>query len=247
MLHSRRVEADYGESFRDMSTPSKIWYLKRCDLFETLTLEEAEALERRAVMRRFTKGELIYAPGDPGESVLVVASGRVKIKGITPEGKEFIFAFIEEGELFGELALVDESPRSDFAEAVEPTELLAIPRQVLCQIVEARPNVAFSVTKLVGLRRRRIESRLRNILFRNNRQRVAGVLLELLESHGELIGKEWLIRLKLSHQEIAGLIGTTRETVTIVLGELQLDGLIRVRRRAITVMNRDGLKTEAAF
>ncbi len=228
-----------------MPTPAKIWYLKRCDLFEKLTPEQAEGIERRSVTRRFAKGEFIYVPGDPCQSVLVVVRGRVKIKGITPDGKEFILAFIDEGEIFGELALVDEAPRSEFAEAADPTELLAIPRDELFRIVESRPDLALQITKLVGLRRRRIESRLRNILFRTNRQRVAGVLLELLESHGERDGPGWLIRLKLTHQEIASLIGATRETVTIVLGQLQLDGLIRVRRRAITVVDREGLSLEA--
>ncbi len=240
-----RVEAYEAESPPGMPTPAKIWYLKRCDLFEKLTPEQAEGIERRAVTRRFAKGEFIYVPGDPCQNVLVVVRGRVKIKGITPDGKEFILAFIDEGEIFGELALVDEAPRSEFAEAADPTELLAIPRDELFRLVESRPDLALQISKLVGLRRRRIESRLRNILFRNNRQRVAGVLLELLESHGERDGPCWLIRLKLSHQEIASLIGATRETVTIVLGQLQLDGLIRVRRRAITVVDRDGLSVEA--
>jgi CRP/FNR family transcriptional regulator, cyclic AMP receptor protein len=238
-------EANDDESLPEMQTPSKIWYLKRCDLFEKLTPEQSERVERRASMRRFSKGALIYAPGDPCRNVMLVARGRVKIKGITPDGKEFILAFIEEGELFGELALLDEAPRGDFAEADDATELLAIPREVLFQLVEDRPDIAFQITKLVGLRRKRIESRLRNILFRNNRQRVAGVLLELLESHGERDDNGWLIRLRLSHQEIASLIGATRETVTIILGELQLDGLIRVRRRAITVVDREGLSMEA--
>lgn len=239
------AEAHDVASRLEMPTPSKIWYLKRCDLFEKLTPEQAEGIERRAVLRQFAKGELIYVPGDPGQSVLLVARGRVKIKGITPDGKELILAFIDEGELFGELALVDDAPRGEFAEAADPTEVLAIRREDLFRLVESRPDLAFQITKLVGLRRRRIESRLRNILFRNNRQRVAAVLLELLDSHGERDGQGWLIRLNLSHQEIASLIGATRETVTIVLGQLQLDGLIRVRRRAITVVDRAGLSVEA--
>ena len=169
VIDAERVEAYEAESLPDMPTPSKIWYLKRCDLFEKLTPEQSEGIERRAVMRRFSKGELIYVPGDPCQSVLVVARGRVKIKGITPDGKEFILAFVDEDELFGELALVDDAPRSEFAEAADPTELLAIPREELFRLVEARPDLAFQITKLVGLRRRRIESRLRNIFFRNNR------------------------------------------------------------------------------
>ncbi len=225
---------------------TNLWYLKRCDLFERLTPEQAECLERRAVMRRFRKGEMIYFPSDPSRSVLVLAGGRVKIKGITPDGKEFILAFIEEGELFGELALVDDAPRDEFAEAVEDSEVLAIARDDLSGLMEMLPDLALRITKLLGLRRKRIETRLRNILFRSNRQRVIGVLLELLESHGERLGECWRIRLRLSHQELASLIGATRETVTIVLGQLQLDGLIQIRRRSITVLDRDRMRSESS-
>jgi CRP-like cAMP-binding protein len=228
-----------------MSPPPKLWFLKRCDLFEKLSPEQAEQLERRAVIRAFRKGDLVYAPGDPGRTVLVVARGRVKIKGITPEGKEFILAFVDEGELFGELTLFDGGPRDEFAEAAEATEVLAITREDLLRLFEQRPDVVMQITKLIGLRRKRVETRLRNLLFRSNRQRIAGLLLELLESHGERNGKGWAIRLPLSHQELAGLIGATRETVTITLGQLQLDGLIRVQRRRISVLDRDGLETEA--
>src|SRR5262249_29879792 len=82
----------------------KIWFLKRCVLFEQLTQAERLRLERRAVMRTFRRREIIYFPTEPGESVLVLARGRVKIKAVNPEGKETIFAFIDEGEVFGELA-----------------------------------------------------------------------------------------------------------------------------------------------
>lgn len=228
-----------------MTIPSKVWYLKRCDLFERLTPEQAEQLERRASMRTFPRGALIYVPGDSGQSVLVVARGRVKIKGITPDGKEFILAFVDEGEIFGELGLFDDAPREEFAEAAEATDILSLRREDLLRVLEERADVVLQITKLIGLRRKRVETRLRNLLFRSNRQRVAGLLMELLESHGERDGRGWAIRLPLSHQELAGLIGATRETVTITLGQLQLEGLIRVQRKLITVVDRHGLATEA--
>ncbi|CAN5857640.1 Crp/Fnr family transcriptional regulator [soil metagenome] len=228
-----------------MPPPTKLWYLKRCELFEQLSPEQGEQLERRAALRGFRKGEFVYVPGDPGRSVLVVARGRVKIKTITADGKESILAFVDEGELFGELGLFDGGPREEFAEATMPTDILALDREELLRVLEQRPDIVLRITKLMGLRRRRIEIRLRNLLFRSNRQRVAGLLLELLDSHGERNGRGWAIQIPLSHQELAGLIGATRETVTITLGQLQLDGLIKVQRRNITVVDRDRLTSEA--
>jgi CRP-like cAMP-binding protein len=214
---------------------SKLWYLKRCDLFERLTPEQAERLDRYCFCLSFKRRSLIYSSTEPGQSVMVLASGRVKIKDITSEGKETILAFIEEGEIFGELALLENQSRGEFAEAVEDSQVLVIPREELLWLMEQRPDVSLSVTKLVGLRRRRIENRLRNVLFLPSRERMVRLLLELIESHGERRGNACEIRLPLSHQDLASLIGLTREMVTRVLGQLQAEGLIEVRRRRITV------------
>jgi CRP-like cAMP-binding protein len=223
----------------------KLWFLKRCDLFERLTPAESQRLESRAVARTFRKREMIYFPTELGHSVLLLARGRVKIKVITPDGKETILAFIEAGELFGELALLDSEPRNEYAEAVEDAHILAIPREELLWLMAQRPDVALSITKLLGLRRRRIENRLRNILFRSNRDRISSLLLELVEEHGRQTGEGWEIQIQFSHQDLANLIGATRETVTLTLGRLQREKLIQVRRRRITVLDRPRLSAEA--
>src|SRR5215471_18528254 len=148
----------------------KIWYLKRCPLFERLTPAEAQRLDSRALARSFHAKEMIWFPDEPGESVLVLARGRVKIKAVTPDGRETIFAFIEPGELFGELAILDGESRQDYAESVEDSLVLAVPRTELLWLMERRPDVALHVTKLLGFRLRRIENRLRNLLFRSTRE-----------------------------------------------------------------------------
>ena len=224
---------------------SKLWYLKRCDLFEGLTPAQARRLERHALARSFRRHALIYSPTELGLSVLVLAEGRVKIKDLTPDGKETILAFIEEGEVFGELALLGGKARREYAEAVEDCKVLAIPREDLLWLMGQRPDVSLSVTKLVGLRRQRIENRLRNVLFLSSRERMLRLLEELVESHGRRSGPRCVIGLPLSHQELASLIGLTRETVTVVLSRLQREGLIEVSRRHLVVRDCDRLAEEA--
>jgi CRP-like cAMP-binding protein len=224
----------------------KIWYLKRCDLFTRLTPAQKRRLESGAGMRTFHRHEMIYFPTEPGQSVLVLAKGRVKIKTLTPEGQETILAFIGEGEIFGELAILDPEPRNEYAEAVEESLVLAVPRDDMLWLMSQRADIGLTVTKLLGFRRRRIENRLRNILFRSNRERIVGLLVELVESHGQKDGGHWEITLPLSHQDLANLIGSTRETVTLTLGHLQAEGLIQVRRRRLVVVNRERLQAEAA-
>ena len=222
-----------------------IWYLKQCELFEQLSETEAGQLNRRALTRTFKRGAVIYSPTQPGESVMVLASGRVKIKDITVGGRETIMAFIEEGELFGELALMDGDTRQEYAETVDTCQVLVIPREDLLALMETRPDIALSVTKLIGLRRRRIETRLRNLLFLPSRDRMLHILLELAESHGDRTGNRVEIRIPLSHQDIASLIGVTRETATLTLGQMQTEGLVAVSRRRIVIRDLAGLRRPA--
>src|SRR5262245_61047299 len=221
------------------------WFLKRCPLFEHLAPDECQRLEARSRGRSFRRRAVVYFPDEPGESILLLTRGRIKIIAITLDGREMILAFIEPGELFGELAVLDPSPRSEHAEAVEDSYALSIPREELLWLMGRRPDVALSVTKLIGLRLRRVENRLRNLLFRSNRERTVAALLELLGSHGRAAGGRWEIGLRLAHQGRAELIGATRETVTLTLGQLQRDGLIEVNRRRIVVLDRSRLVAEA--
>lgn len=221
-----------------------IWYLKTCNLFERLSDPEAERLNRRALVRRFKKKAVVYAPAEAGQTVLVLAAGRVKIYDLTLEGRETILAFVEQGELFGELAALDGQPRREFAEAVEDCEVLAIPGDDFLALLESRADLSLSVTKLVGLRRQRIETRLRSILFLPSRPRLIRVLVELVEMHGERAGTRYAIRFPLSHQDFAGLIGVSRETVTLTLGQLQAEGLIAVERRRVVLLDLERLRRE---
>lgn len=219
----------------------RTWFLKRCLLFEHLTAKQAAFLDGHALVRSYRRGSIIYAPTEPGQSVLVLARGRVKIKHLTPEGKESILAFIEEGEIFGELALLDGEPRRDYAEAAADCKVVALRREDLLWLMEQRPEVGLSITKLIGWRRRRIENRLRNVLFLSSRERMLHLLVELAEAHGQRLGNRCELRLPLSHQELANLIGVTRETATTTLGQLQAEGLVRVQRRRITILDCRGL------
>src|SRR5262245_36248722 len=117
-----------------------IWFLKRCPLFEHLDADECRRLESRARGRAFPRRSVLYFPDEPGESVILLTRGRVKVMALTPDGREMIFAFIEPGELFGELAVLDSSPRNEHAEAVEDSYALSIPREEILWLMSQRPD-----------------------------------------------------------------------------------------------------------
>jgi len=217
------------------------WYLKSCSLFEQLAPEDVALLETRARSRTFERKQSIYVPQEQSDSLLVVAAGRVKLYHITPDGKESLLAFIERGEVFGELAVLDESSRDEFAEAVLPTQIVLIPGSVVRDLMAQRPALAMSITKLIGLRRKRLEQRMKSLLFRSTRDRLVHVLLDLATQYGRNSQRGLNLDLKLSHQDLANMIGSTRESVTLLLGQLQYERLLFIEKRMITLVELDKL------
>ncbi|MEX0726410.1 MAG: Crp/Fnr family transcriptional regulator [Planctomycetaceae bacterium] len=212
-----------------------IWHVKNCSLFEKLSEEQLSQLEGRARIRSFPRNSAIYLPTDISDGTFLLAEGRVRICSTTSDGKQAILDFIKPGELFGELGLFHEGERDERAEAAVDSTVYLLPGDDLRRLMQNSAELSLGITKLIGMRRKRIERRLRSLLFRSNRDRLAHLLLELIEQYGKHLAEGILIDLRLSHQELASIIGATRETVTALLGEMQYDRLITVGRQRIVV------------
>lgn len=219
----------------------KYWFLKNSKFFNHLGDADLSWLESRSRLRCFARNSPIYLPADHADGVLFVVSGRVKICSMTPEGKQSILAFIEPGEMFGELSILEEGSREEYAEATEKSTVVLIPVEYMRELIERHAHLALGVTKLFGLRRKRVERRLKYLLFHSNRDRLIHLLLELAEDYGKQTGAQIDLTIKLSHQDLASIIGSTRETVTVTLGQLQAEGLIKVGRRRISLLNTNRL------
>ncbi len=224
--------------------PETYWHLSKCDLFNRLQPEDIRRMESVSRMKKFKRGESVYLPADAADGLLLLISGRIKICHLTPEGKQSILVFVEPGEVFGELSLVDPTIRQEYAEATENCQLVCIPREEVQRCMEKQPDLTLGITKLIGTRRRRVERRLRNLLFHSNRERLIFLLLELVEQYGRRVDGGVELAIKLSHQEMANIIGSTRETVTVVLGELQKEGLIEIARRRVKILELDRLASQ---
>lgn len=223
------------------SMGDRYWYLKNCELFERLSDEQIRRLENRSLSRNVDRGGLLYLPSDAGDAVMLLVAGRVKLYHITGEGKQALLAFIDPGEIFGELAVLNTGRREEFAEAMERSTVVLIPGAEVQQLMQDHPEVSLGVTKLMGLRRLRVERRLKSLLFRSNRERLVHLLLELAEQYGRPTADGVHIGIKLSHQELASIIGSTRETVTVTLGDLQAEGALKIQRRQIILTRLDQL------
>ena len=215
----------------------KLWCLKRCSLFQQLTPDQIGRIESRSRSRSFPAHSPIYVPAERADCVFLLASGLVKMCHLTAEGKESILAFVEPGELFGEMAMFDAPQRDEFVESIRPSTVVMIPIEEMHRLMTERADVALGITKIVGLRRQRIERRLKNLLFLSNRERLVHLLLDLAEQFGWQADDGIRLRIRLSHQDLANLIGSTRETVTILLGKLKSEGCVAGGRRKIVLTN----------
>ena len=223
------------------SASSKLWYLKHIRLFEGISPSEMQEMEKITRMEEVKKRQPLYLPGDPSSNVYLLKKGRVKIANSAPSGKEVTFDILEPGEVFGELEVLEDAPRSTSAETLDDTLICVIPRKDFDQYLAMHPNVTVKLTKLIGLRLRKIQSRVEDLVFRDVPARLAHLLSELSKTDGVADKQGIRLKAKLTHQEMANLIGCSRETVSTIMGQFRDQGLIQMDGRAITIINEKGL------
>ena len=201
-----------------------------------LTAAEMVEVEDKTVMMNAKKGQFIYFPEDPSKSVFFLKEGRVKIGNTSEEGRETIKAILQPGEVFGELALAGEETREDFAQALDNNVVIcAMSIGDLEALMERNPNMSMKVTKLIGTRLRKMERRLRSLIFKDARTRIIDFIREMATENGTPVGDEVLIKHSLTHQDIANLTASSRQTVTTVLNELKSKNVINFERKRIMV------------
>ncbi len=212
-----------------------LWHLRRCELFSQVAPDALQHIESRCRICHFSPQQVIDRPSETADCLFFLATGLVKRCHLTVDGKESILAFAEQGEVFGELALCDTGERSEYVVAVEPCTVLIVPVDEVRQLMTQQVSVAMRVTEMLARRGRRLERRLKNLLFNSNRQRLVHLLIELADQFGACCDAGLQLRIKLSHQELASMIGATRETVTMICGQLKVEGCIDYGRRRIVL------------
>ncbi len=227
------VLGSIGAGLKLNAMEQRYWHLKNCSFLENLNDSQLAQLERRCLMRRYPAGNPVYLPSESADSIMLVATGLVKICNLTFDGRASTLVFVRPGEIFGESSLFDEPHRDEYVEAVEPTTIVRIPREEIQRLMNERLDIALQVTKLVGFRQKKIERRLRSLLYVSNQKRLTHLLLDLADDFGVKVEEGVRLGLRLSHQEIANLIGSTRETVSGLMSKMKSDGLIKGRRHTV--------------
>ena len=228
-----------------MAETGRFWCVQEFSLADALEARQKEELDAFMQHVRYAKGETIYFPGDPSDTVYTLHHGRVRLDYLDASGKRLTFAIVGPGQVFGETALAGEQTRRWIAEAMEDTTLCIVHRDDLMRFAEANPKFALTITKLIGSRMVEVENKLENLLFRGVQARLANTLLALAEEHGVDAEQGVRIELALTHQELAHLIGSTRETTSATLGDLEDEGLIRKRRGEIVLADMERIRALA--
>jgi CRP-like cAMP-binding protein len=222
-----------------------LWYIKKIPLFQDLSHDTVHRLIQCIEMREVRRRQVVYLPGDPGQSVYFVNGGRVKISKVTRDGKELTLAYRGPGEIFGELVLIDGGPREEMAEAMENALITEVPRDDFEKLLQKEGMIGYRLTKIVAQRRREVENKIEQLIFKDVNAKLAELLLRLASEYGIEDSRGTLVSLKITHQEMANLIGSTRETVSLTLSQFKRRGLIQTDGRKVILADREGLRALA--
>ena len=203
--------------------------LKKSLIFSSLNEEELSGLAGLSVERSFQPNEFIFWEGDEADYFYVIAQGRIKVVKHASSGKEFIIAFFEPGEMFGEVAAFEGKPYPASAQALSASKVLGINRQNFLDFLATRPKVALRIINILGGRLRDAQGRLKDLAGERVEQRLARILLMLASRMGNT--------LPFTRQELADMAGMTTETAIRLTGGLSERGIIRTSRGQLVVLD----------
>ncbi len=209
--------------------------LRATALFGDLDDRAQERIAEIAIHRRYRKGSVLFVQGEQAERCFTIVSGAVKISAYHPDGREAVLAVLGPGDVFGELALFDQSPRSADATALEDSELLSIDAKGLNDAISESPKLGLALLRVLGERLRQSNEAFQDIAFFDVPGRVARRLADLADAHGtEAAEGGVLIDFNLSQESLAQMVGATRESVNKALALLKRRGLVaRIGKRYV--------------
>ena len=231
-----------------MNVEEQVELLSRVDIFESLPKEEIreildDLLQRNAEIN-LGAGEVFYTPQEPDGELFILKQGRVRIYKM--EGsREFTLEVVDAGTVFGEVAFTAHRLRDAYAEAMEPSILLAMNRADVERLIQQKPQVGLRMISLLSERLRYYETRMEDITLKGVPGRLASLILFLVEKEGVQVPGEIRLPTRYTHEHLGTMIGANREAVTRAFGRLQDEGALQIRRRLIYVENVEALERAA--
>jgi CRP-like cAMP-binding protein len=209
--------------------------LRTVPIFSELTDEDIVSLSRVAIRKHYAKDAVIFFENEEGDFFFMILDGRIKVTILGDDGREVILSLLGAGDFFGEMALLDNEPRSATAIAVEDSELLSLHRTDFQSVLSDKTSIATSLMRILSGRLRKANHQISTLALLDVYGRVARVIVDMAREEGRRLKDGRIAFRRATHQEIANRIGTTRETVTRMLKDLERQGLIHVEGKELVV------------
>lgn len=219
----------------------KIWCLSEVDIFRDLSSAEMDAIAEAAPMRTYAAGEMLYSPNKSVEKLFILKQGRVRIFRVSPDGRALTTSIVDPGTIFGELPLLGQRMYDNFAEAMDESVACEMSESDVHRFLLADPRIARRIAEILSARLAEMERRLSDSVFKTVPQRIALTLVTLSGQERRLGLGGRTRQVALTHEQIAALAGTSRETATKVLGEFAERRLIQLGRGRVTVIDPEGI------
>ena len=219
--------------------------LREAPLFEALSEEDARALRSGVIDVHLDRGERLFAEGDAGDKLYIILAGKIKLTKAAPDGRENLLSVHGPGEMFGELSLFDPRPRTSSATAVTNARLAGLAHDDLRTWLSSRPEVAMHLLQALAQRLRRINDVKADLVFTDVPGRVAKALLDLADRFGVQTPEGVQVNHDLTQEELAQLVGASRETVNKALADFTARGWIQLAAKSVLVTDTDRLRKRA--
>lgn len=219
--------------------------LRAAPLFKALDDEAAVSLRESLVLQTIRKGQTLFQEGEPGDQLYLVKSGKIKLSHASGDGRESVLMVLGPGDMFGELSLFDPGPRTSTAIAITDSEVLGLSNTELAPWLEGRPEVAQALLQALAHRLRRASEAMSDLVFADVPGRVAKALLELGEKFGTPGDTGLYVHHDLTQEELAQLVGASRETVNKALADFASRGWIRLETRSVELLDLERLNKRA--
>jgi CRP/FNR family transcriptional regulator, cyclic AMP receptor protein len=228
------LSAMHGDG--EMRTAQKLFSLKQNEIFDCFNPVEMGRLLGVVEEMELPKNHVLFAPGVPSDSIYFIGNGRIRLTRLSPEGKTVILALLGPGDLIGE-ASWETGEHDSYAEAVEDSRVYRISREAFENLIRENPEFGLRLIQIIGVRLKQAQARIEDLVFRPVPSRVARLLLTLAESHGKVTPHGIRVEFKLTHQEIANLVGSSRVTVTQILNRFKTSRWIEIESKRVTIHN----------
>lgn len=212
-------------------------FIRRVPLFATLTDDEFKSFEHIFHVKSYRKNQVIFLEEEVGNYMYIVLAGKVKVDKTTPEGKESILAIHRAGDFFGEMALLDGKTAPATVSAMEDCRVASINKSDFNHFLMRNQKIVQQIIQVLCVRLRHVWEQIQSMSYSTADARIRGALLQLSRKHGVADSRGVIIDLKVTHQELAEMVGTSRETVTRTLARLREQNIILVEHRRIVVLN----------